>query len=161
MKEEEYTEEIINLLERWKEESVELKVIHERLSNTNYKKHIIYGSIALIIPIILTFTSQVVLDQDLNRYISGSGFLVVGVTNAMLSFLNFKSKSLSHEFASLSHNTIIDSIDSNFSRQDKYKIPADVMIAQTKNEIKNLKLYGPRIANTCLSDICFNIVVKK
>jgi len=160
MKEEEYTEEIITLLERWKEESVELRDIHERLSNTNYKKHIIYGSITLIIPIILTFTSQVVLDQELNRYISGAGFLIVGVTNSMLTFLNFKSKSLSHEFASVNHNNIIDSIESNFSRQYKFRIPADVMIAQTKNEIRNLKLYGPRTSSTCLSDICYNSIKK-
>ena len=152
--EEKYTQEIILLLDKYKTESKEKAYLHELMSTKNNRKHIIYNTISLILPLCLTFSSQIIMDADVNRYVSGGGFLIVGITNALLSFLNFKSKSKDHEFAQFNYSNISNNIELNLSRAEKFRTPADVTINTVKNELKNTDLYSPRTDGTCLSDLC-------
>jgi hypothetical protein len=154
MDEESYTIEINDIINKWKSESIELSKKHEELSHHYYKKFIIYNSIILITPFILTFISQIEIEPEINKYVNGSAFLLIGVSNAIVNFLGFKSKSDNHEFASFNYKNLTDTIDSNFSRNEKFRVPADVMITQVRTEIKNLDLFSPRMGESCLSDIC-------
>ena len=148
--EEPYTDIINELINKWKGECEEFENIHNELSDIYNHKFIGFSLVSLILPIVLTFASQIIEDDYANTIVSGCGFMIVAIANGLLSFLALKSKSKDHEFAAYRYNTLINTIESNQSRGEKYRTPADVLVTIIKTEIKNIQVYSPRISGNCI-----------
>jgi len=145
-----YPDDILNLIKKWRLECVEKREIHKNLSKKYNRKYLIYGSIPIILPFMMTFASQTIEDEDALKIVSGIGFMTVGIVSGMLSFLQLKVKAVTHHFSDYEYNRIINFIDASLSSNS---IPADIMVVRLRTELRNLDLYSPR-QDGCLSDIC-------
>jgi len=154
--EEEYTEDIINLVKEWYEEIIILSKKHQKLSNIFYIKHVIYSLPQILIPTFLIFITQLDLGYNELKVISGSGFLITGTLSGVYNFFNFNVKSQKHDNASIMYNTLKEYINTNLHRSDNYRIPSDVFVSYIRNEKKNLEKFSPSIENSCISNCCQN-----
>lgn len=153
--EEIYTQEIIELLDDWKKYCKKTCKKHQEISNSLYFKHVIYGLPTIIIPLTMTFVSQIIQDPDVNKVTSGSFFLLSGILSSVYKFFDFQHKSNEHQIASNKYNLVVLNIESTMSRSENYRLPSDVMVATIRTEIKNLDSYSPNIDTNCLSN-CMN-----
>ena len=152
--EEPYSENIIILINKKKEECDKKTKLHDRLSIKYNNKYMIYGIIPLAIPLIMTFVSQVIEDKEDIKIASGIGFLITGLAQIMLKFLKLEEQVLTHDFASNQYNSVSNYIDATLARSEKYRIPADVVLAVIRTELKHLDTYSPPEHFDCLCSIC-------
>lgn len=154
--EEEYTEDINNLIKEWYEEIIILSKKHQKLSKIFYIKHVVYSLPQIIIPTFLAGLIELDLGYNELKIISVSGFLTVGVLNGIYNFFNFNVKSQKHDNASIMYNILKEYINTNLHRSHDYKIPSDVFVSYIRNEKKNLEKFSPSIENSCISNCCQN-----
>ena len=153
----EYTDEVLKLIDKWKKEATELEKIHSDLSDHFSRKAITYGSIPIIVPVVLTFTT-LVLPMGVGIIVASAGLAIVSIATGLVSFMDFKSKSMEHGFSSFRYNQLINNIDSNLARDPEHQMSQSVLITYINNELKNLKCYSPRTSGNCLFSslfVCF------
>ena len=149
-----YSEEVLREIDKKREICLEQKEIHENISNNLYKKHIIYGLPQIIIPIVMTFVSQIIEDEDDLRLASGIGFLTNGVCTCLHTFFNFNIISQKHERASFKYNDLVSYIDINLLKENR--IRSTMLLDHIATEMKNLECYSPSTQNVCISNCCLN-----
>lgn len=149
-----YTTEILRIIDYWKVQCKKKSEEHTRISRMLYVNHVLVSMPGIIVPVVMVFVSQTIEDQDLNRIISGIAFLISGVFNALNQFFKFQKQSQKHETASDRYAEVINLVEFDMSRQERYRVPADVMMERLKYQIKYLQCYSPSLENACVSDCC-------
>ena len=147
-----YSDNILILINKWKQECCEKIIEHDNLARRFNFKHTFYGFVPLILPLFMTFTSQTIEDNEINKLVSGGGFVVIGVCNAILKFLDLKSNAIKHEQASYQYNCVVNFIEATMSRNIDYRLPAETVLAVIRTELKNLENYTPSTEVYCLCD---------
>ena len=149
-----YTKEILEEIDKKKNNCLQKIVIHENISNRFYRKHIIYGLPQIIIPITMTFASQIIENKETLRLATGIGFLLNGICTCFHTFFDFKVLSLNHERASFKYIELTNYINTNLLKVDR--ISSNLLLDHVSNEMKNLECYSPSTQNVCISDCCLN-----
>lgn len=172
--ENEWTQEIENLLIRWRDEVKTLSEIHLTSGYINKYRYYRIAIPSTLLPFIMTFISQVVhnrntlLDYTKNiddvgningtitsvngptNIIDGVAFMVTSILSALNLFFNYNKLSEEHFQTSARYNDIVNRIDSEIARLPKFRTPPDVIVTELKCLIESLTHNSPELpGNWC------------
>ena len=149
--EEKYTDEISDTILSWQSRSRQRRDKHLILSKRMFISNIISSIPPIIIPIVMVFVSQAVVDPQTNKLISGIAFLISGISSALNQFFRFERMSQQHKIAADRYSEAIDALEFDMTRNEKFRIPADVMLERLKYQTTYLRFYSPSLQNVCVS----------
>jgi hypothetical protein len=167
LKPNEWTIEIEELINRWKDQTEKLSNVHQE---SGYITRIRYYRLAIpsiIVPFIMTFVSQNINDQidqsnqsdnvqhiqnitySLNL-INGLAFMFTSILSAINLFFGYSKTSEEHFQVSARYSEISTRIDSELARIRKFRTPSDVFITEIKGKIESLNDISPNLpGNWC------------
>lgn len=150
LSEEPWSDEIERLVKHWRDYSIVMADQHE---NAGYKikfNHNILGLPPIIIPITMTFISQILpTNNNSTNVFQGLMFLISGCTSALYKWLNLGERYSRHFSYSSRYNDITTAIDGELSRRRKFRRPADAFITEIRVKLDNLNHSAPEFP-TCL-----------
>lgn len=140
--EEPWTENIEKLVLKWKTHAIRLSELHEKAGYTIKLKHNIFGLPPVFIPLIMTYISQII-PADNERTINGALFLISGISGAVYKWMNLAEQYALHFQYAARYDDIITSIDSEMSRQKRFRRAADAFVTDIRCKIDNLNQTSP------------------
>lgn len=153
IEEEPWTDNIESLILRWKMHASRLSELHEKAAYTIKFKHNIFGLPPVFIPLIMTYISQVIPLEN-EAVVSGVMFLVSGISGAIYKWLNLGEQYALHFQYSARYDDIITSIDSELSRQKRFRRAADAFVTEIRAKIDNLNQTSPEFPMCCYNCHC-------
>ena len=129
------------LKQKWVEQIKEKIETHKELSHRFFRKHIIYGLIPIILPIIFGSIVELNPDEDKNKSISIIGFAVTSIVSGVYRFLDFRTESVRQEMAYVNYSNLLNLINNDIENQIEIKV--------IENELKNLNKFSPRSDTFC------------
>jgi len=148
----EWTEQIEQLVSRWKNQVEKLSHVHQEsgyILKTRYYRLIIPS---IILPFIMTLVSQNIYagDNDTSHIIEGTAFMVTSALSALTLFFNYGQLYEQHFQFSARYSDIITRIDFELARRRKFRTPSDVFITELKCKIESLNDGAPSLpGNWC------------
>lgn len=148
--EEPWTRDIEELIKHWRNYSIVMSEKHENAGYYIKVKHNWFGLPPILIPLMMTFISQLIPPTSpLSNPINGAMFLFSGITGAVYKWLNLGEQYALHFQYSARFNDIITNIDTELSRQRKFRRPADVFLTEVRCKIDNLNDTAPEFPVCC------------
>lgn len=144
--EEPWSDNIENLIIKWKIQCVDQSNIHEISGYKIKSNHNVFGLPPIIIPLVMTYLSQLMGE---NTKITGLMFLLSGLSGAIYKWLNLGEKYTLHFQYATKYQDIIFKINSELARDRKFRRPADVFITEIMSSMNHLNQSAPDIP-TCL-----------
>jgi hypothetical protein len=152
--EEPWSEEMEQLVKHWRVHSIKMSELHEKAGYYVKSKHNIYGLPPIILPLTMSFVSQIIPDEEhTGTLVNGLMFLVSGLSGAVYKWLNLAEKYALHFQYSARYDDLITSIDSELSRQKRFRQPADTFITEIRCKIDNLNHTSPEFPACCMQNI--------
>ena len=150
--EEPWTDTIEDLIKHWRSHAIKMSEMHENAGYYVKGKHNIFGLPPIIIPLTMTYVSQILPEDQIRKdvIINGLMFLLSGLSGAVYKWLNLGEKYALHFQYSARYDDIITAIDTELSRQKKFRRPADVFITEIRCKIDNLNHTSPDFPMCCL-----------
>ena len=152
--EEPWTNKLENLVKKWRFHSIKLSELHEKAAYSIRMKHNVFGLPPVFIPLIMTFVSQIV-PRD-KAIVSGAMFLVSGLSGAVYKWLNLGEQYTLHFQYSARYDDIVTAIDSELSRQPKFRRAADAFVTEIRSKIDHLNQTSPDFPTCCNFGCFFN-----
>ena len=140
--EEPWTDSIEELIYKWREHAVTSSELHEKAAYSIKIKHNVFGLPPVLVPLTMTFVSQII-PEEKETFTSGLMFLISGVSGAIYKWLNLGELYTLHFQYAARYDDIITSIDSELSRQKKFRRAADAFVTELRAKIDNLNQTAP------------------
>lgn len=142
IEEEPWTDNIEKLVLKWKYHASRLSELHEKAGYLIKFKHNLFGLPPVFIPLIMTFITQII-PEGSESIVSGGMFLVSGISGAIYKWLNLGEQYALHFQYAARYDDIITSIDSELSRQKRFRRAADAFVTEIRAKIDNLNQTSP------------------
>lgn len=153
--EEPWTRSIEDLVNKWREHAVTSSELHEKAAYSIKIKHNIFGLPPVFIPLVMTFVSQTI-PMEKEQFTTGIMFLISGLSGAVYKWLNLGELYTLHFQYAARYDDIITSIDSEMSRQKKFRRAADAFVTELRAKLDNLNQTAPDFPLCGCSCGCFN-----
>ena len=148
--EEPWTDDIEDLIKHWRSHAIKMSEMHENAAYYVKGKHNMFGLPPIILPLSMTFISQIIPEEHTSTIVNGAMFLLSGLSGAVYKWLNLGEKYALHFQYSARYDDIITAIDTELSRQKKFRRPADVFVTEIRCKIDNLNHTSPEFPMCCL-----------
>lgn len=157
--EEPWTDKIEDLAKHWRTYSISMSEKHEKAAYYIKFKHNFFGIPQIVLPLVMTFVSQILPEAESTNIINGVMFLVSGLSGAVYQWLNLGEQYALHFSYVSKYDDIITSIDTELSRQRKFRRSSDVFITEIRCKIDNLNNSSPEFPSY-FYEHCYNCLRK-
>lgn len=147
--EEPWSNEIEELLARWKIQVEKLSFLHDEsgyLIKARYYRLVIP---ATLIPFVMTFLSQILPNDEITTATIGVMFMITSIMTGLQTLFSYGQLYEKHFQYSSRYSDIVNRIDTELSRQRKYRVPSDVFVMEVKCKIDNLNDTSPELPMNC------------
>ena len=138
------------LIQEWKQICNSKSIEHKRKAVIFRRKHLVIGSIPIVLPILLGVTNSLLLDNMARLYISTIGFAAVTLASGVYRFLDLGSRTTEHSTSDYLYQNLTLYIDMQLSRVKGKQAALDLLTEHVNTEMKSLDLFSPSLNHeTC------------
>ena len=148
----EWSNEIEELIKRWKDQTEKLSHVHQESGYINRTRYYRLSIPSILLPFIMTLVSQNLYSgsNDPAHIVDGVAFMATSILAALSLFFNYNQISEEHFQISARYTDISNRIDSELARRRKFRTPSDVLITELKGKIESLCENAPNLpGNWC------------
>jgi hypothetical protein len=144
--ESDWTDQIENLLNKWKSQVNKLSQIHQESGYVVKTRFYRMSIPSIVIPFLMTFLSQNIDENSQTmKLINGAMFMMTSSLSALVMFFNYGTLFEQHFQYASRYSDIVTRIDSELARRRKFRTPSDVFVTEIKDRIENLNDGSPTI----------------
>ncbi len=146
----EWTSDIEELIERWKDQIEKLSHVHQESGYINRTRYYRLAIPSILLPFVMTIVSQNLYTgtNDPAHIVDGVAFMTTSILSALAMFFNYNQISETHFQTSARYTDISNRIDSELARRCRFRTPSDVFITELKCRIESLGESSPTLPGT-------------